>query len=95
MATADVFRSKRRYLFAKSLKARLEGNEVYLAWDSKRKTMPGTSLPATFPARAALDASGYWALEDLQGASTQELVSAGLTTSQAAAVMAEIGKPDV
>lgn len=93
MAEAAVFRTKRRYLFAKSLKSRIDQTDLHYTWDAERSGLPGTEFPSTYPARASLIAAGYWALEDLQGATIAELRSAGLSSIDAAAVFAEIGEP--
>lgn len=95
VAEADIFRTHRRYLTAKSRKSRRLGTDHYLALDSKRRLMPGTDIPTSFPSRAALDAAGYWAMEDLQGATTTELKNAGLSSPEAAAVLAALEVTDV
>jgi len=90
---ADVFGTHRRYLFAKSLKARLNNDLICETWDAIRKGMTGTPIAATFPAASALEASGYWAMEDLQGATVAELQSAGLNAADAQAVYAQLEHP--
>jgi hypothetical protein len=62
-----------------------------LLWDGKRRQVAGASIPTTFPARTQLLAAGYLVLEELQGANEEELTSAGLSATQAAAVVAAIG----
>ena len=60
-------------------------------WDTKRRLIAGTSIPTGFPARAQLLAAGYLVTEELDGSDTTELTTAGLTSQQAAAVLAAIG----
>lgn len=60
-------------------------------WDSKRRSISGTSIPTGFPARTELLAAGYLVTEELDGSDTIELTAAGLTSTQAAAVLAAIG----
>lgn len=66
-------------------------NDIESVWDAKRSLIAGSAVPVGFPARAQLLAAGYLALEELQGANTTELTRAGLTSQQAAAVLAAIG----
>jgi hypothetical protein len=62
-----------------------------LLWDGKRRLITGVSIPTTFPARTQLLAAGYLVLDELQGADEPELTNAGLSATQAAAVVAAIG----
>ena len=78
----------RRYAFLRYAYFYRINDNMYLAWDGKRRLEPGTAIPTTFPARAALTAAGYLVLEEIEGADTDELTRAGLSTSQAAAVLA-------
>ena len=87
---ADVG-SHRRYCFLKLKRA--ERDEAYAlanAWDGKRRGLPGTALPTTFPALTELGAAGYLVLEEVQGADASELTQAGLSSPQAAAVLAAL-----
>lgn len=78
----------RRYCYAKyRYWLPLDYNQA-LAWDGKRRTIAGTDIPASFPARSALLAAGYLVLEEIEGANSTELIDAGLTAPQAAAVLA-------
>lgn len=88
MAEADSIKTHRRYCFAKYAYYRQRNNLRYLAWDAKRRTLSGTSIPADFPALAALTDAGYLALEEIDGATQSELTAAGLSITQAAAVLA-------
>ena len=57
-------------------------------WRAKQEAEPGTPLPATFPALAALSAVGYTTAEDVRGADELELRKAGLSINDARAVVA-------
>lgn len=81
----------RRYLFLKFARAVQYNDDIESVWDAKRRAIAGTSLPASFPARDKLVAAGYLVTEELAGANATELRRAGLTNSQAAAVLAAIG----
>jgi hypothetical protein len=59
-----------------------EGPET--AWRALRLELPGTTLPATFPSRAALLTAGVLAVEEVLGAGLDELRSYGLGARQAA-----------
>lgn len=80
----------RRYCFLKFAYYTRIGDDHRLEWDGKRKTIAGTDIPASFPARSALLAGGYLVLEELEGTDSTELTRAGLSTSQAAAVLAAL-----
>ncbi len=54
------------------------------AWRALRLELPGTSLPADFPSRAALITAGVLAVEEVVGAGLDELRSYGLGAQQAA-----------
>lgn len=69
---------------------RLQGDNEAV-WDAKRRAISGRSIPASFPARTQLLAAGYLVTEELTGSDTTELTAAGLSSSQAAAVLAAIG----
>jgi hypothetical protein len=60
-------------------------------WDAKRREIAGTQFPADFPARSLLISCGYLVREEVEGATDLELRRAGLSRSQAAAVVAAIG----
>ena len=60
------------------------------AWYGRRAELPGTELPADFPARAVVLAAGYAALEDLDDVTVDELVRRGLRRRQARAVVAAL-----
>ena len=78
----------RRYLFLKYRRDALDNEPNYVVWDAKRRTVAGTDLPTTQPARAALIAAGYLVTEEVTGATAKELTESGLTATEAAAVVA-------
>jgi hypothetical protein len=80
----------RRYCFLKYAHYLRIDDDQYVQWDSKRRTISGIDIPSTFPARTALLAGGYLVLEELEGTDSTELTKAGLSVSQAAAVLAAL-----
>lgn len=84
-------RSRRRYLYLEYKRAFARSDEMESVWNGKRKACEGTTIPDAFPCRAQLLAAGYLALEEIRGADTNELSRAGLSSAQAAAVIAAIG----
>lgn len=56
-------------------------------WRAKQEAQPGTTLPATFPALTALATAGYTTVEDLDGATEDELITAGLSSHDARSVI--------
>lgn len=91
MASAERCKTHRRYLFAKSRALRAQGEEAVAdALDAKRRSEPGTEIPAAFPSRSAVLGAGYLVLEELDGETQSELESSGLTPSQAALVLAAL-----
>lgn len=87
MAECD---NHRRYAFLNMLAAVDNGSPVSVAWDGIRKGEPGTELPQNLPARGALIAAGYLVVEEIDGADEDELTGAGLSSHQAAAVIAAV-----
>lgn len=87
------FKTKRRFFCLKRIAARADGDPLEGAWRHHQEQESGTALAATFPSRAALAAAGYSTQEDLDGADAAELrKNAGLSTQQAAAVLAGLAK---
>lgn len=82
----------RRYWLLKSRACAARGEEgLALAFLSKHRDAPGTALPDDFPSRPALVAAGYTVLEDLQGATVEELVEdAMLSRRDAELVLAAV-----
>jgi hypothetical protein len=85
-----IERARRAYLLKGQIARRLGDSGMASAWFGKQIEQPGTALAVDFPHKAALEAQGYRAVEDLDGATTEELQAAGLTSAQAAAVLAAI-----
>lgn len=86
------FASLRRYHLSRMWAAQQIGDcAIASLLRTKQLAEPGTALPATFPQKAKLEAAGYVADTDLVGADECELrEQAGLTASQAAAVLAAL-----
>lgn len=78
----------RRYATLK-IAAHVAAHEGGLAavWRAKRAEHHGSALPADLPT-AALSCAGYEALEDLEGATSEELLRAGLPFADAEIVLA-------
>jgi hypothetical protein len=90
VTTRSTIVSTRRYYLLKAQAADRDGGFA-TTWWGKQEAESGTSLPDTFPSRAALIAAHYSTIEDLTGAGTQELVTeAHLTIRQADAVIAAV-----
>ena len=81
-------KSYRRYCLGKRQERAAEGDDNDAVWKAKQEAEPGTALAATFPALSKLATAGYSTDTDLDGADEAELVRAGLTTREAAAVLA-------
>ena len=77
--------SARRYRFLRERAAERDGEDgAQAVFRSLRLATTGTSLPATFPSRAALITAGVLAVEEVVGAGLDELRSYGLGAQQAA-----------
>jgi hypothetical protein len=85
------FDNHRRYCFLRMKAALRIQDDNEAVWDAKRRIISGTSIPTGFPARTQLLVAGYLVTEELDGSDTTELTTAGLTSQQAAAVLAAIG----
>lgn len=79
---------RRYYLLKRRLALGFGDVELAGAWRAKQEAITWPALPADFPARAQLVAAGYTTVRDLDGADSDELVSLGLSQSDAAAVLA-------
>jgi hypothetical protein len=77
----------RRYYLARYRHLKSINDDRWREWEGKHLEMPGTSLADDFPHITALASLGYVALEDFDGATTNELVEAGLTQAAAVAVI--------
>ena len=84
------FITARRFYLSKRIAARLIGELALSAtWHHHQDQQPHTLLPADFPAKAKLESAGYTAIEDLEGASVEELLDwASLSTHEAEAALA-------
>lgn len=78
----------RRYYLLNRFAARDARDLLESQWRAEQLAQPGTPLPAGFPSKAALEAVGYVAVEDLDGAECPELrEEVGLNERQAQAVV--------
>ena len=79
-----------RRFYLRKRRAALALGDAHLAgvWRAKQEALAWPALPTGFPARAALAAAGYATVRDLDGATTDELTDLGLSTRDAAAVLA-------
>lgn len=84
--------SVRRYYLLKAFSARdREERTIEGVWRAKQAEIAGTSLAADFPARAKLVAAGYSTVEDLRGATADELRKrASLSRREAAVALATL-----
>lgn len=90
-ATQTSINSVRRFYLLKRLRARAIGDKgLEGVFRQKQEAESGTDLAATFPAHDLLEAAGYSTEEDLDGADTDELVSAGIPYHDAAAALAAL-----
>lgn len=80
----------RRYYLAKRQEAKRWGDPLEAVWLAKQIEQPGTALAVDFPSLSKLADAGYVAVEDVDGATSEELQQAGLSSGEAAAVLAAI-----
>ena len=81
--------STRRYYLLKRLFLRRNCLEEDV-WVGKQQAEPGVALPPEYPSLARLTELGYSTVEDLNGATSDELLDQGLTKREAAAVLAAL-----
>ncbi len=81
---------RRFYLLKRLEAARLGEESLESVWMSKQLAEAGTALAATFPSVTTLASAGYVAVEDVDGATVEELQLAGLSTREADAVLAAL-----
>jgi hypothetical protein len=89
----SVFASPRRYYLARAHEAIGAGERgLESAWLAKQAATSGTTLPASVPYQSELAAlrPPYTTIEDLTGASIDELVLVGLARPKASAVVTAI-----
>lgn len=85
---SDTVTPARRYYLLKRFAARDAGEPLESTWRAEQLAQPGTPFPDGFPSKAALEAVGYMAAEDLDGAGCDELrENAGLNERQAQAAI--------
>lgn len=89
---ASVKTPRRFYLLKRQEAAALCDKGLELVWHGKQLAEPGTALPASFPFIAELEAAGYVAVEDLDGADACEVESIGLTAPETDLVMAALAE---
>jgi hypothetical protein len=83
--------SPRRYYLLKSFASRVIGEQLEHNWRALQESIPGTDLPEGFPSKSLLEAAGYKALEDIDGADSVELKEeVCLSAHQADAVIAAV-----
>lgn len=81
----------RRYYLLKRLAATQRKDDVMAgAWQAKQEAEPAAQLASGFPFRSRLVAVGYSAVEDLDGATTEELQQSGFTPREADAVLSAL-----
>lgn len=68
-----------------------QDDDLAAVWRAKQEALTGQDLPDDFIHRAALVAAGYSTVEDIDGASADELVKrAGLSRREGLAVLTQI-----
>lgn len=84
------FPTLRRFYLKKRIMSRRAGELALSAvWHSRQEEQTSDALPSDFPAKTALEAAGYTAVGDLEGAAADELMDwASLTSRDAQAVVA-------
>jgi len=81
----------RRFYLLKRLAAAQQGDEsLESLWAGKQLAESGTALGSDYPSVTTLAAAGYVAVEDVDGATVEELQLAGLSTREADAVLAAL-----
>lgn len=82
--------SARRFYLSRRRRALEEDDPNAAVWQAKQEAEPGTALAPTFPALDELEAAGYTTVEDLTGATEDELLRAGLSLTNARAALAAL-----
>jgi len=89
--TFGEIKRPRRYYLAKRLhnERLVDGLQAY--WRAAQEACAGDDLPTTFPSRSKLVAAGYSTIEDIDGATADELRdTVGLSRPEADQVIAGI-----
>lgn len=90
-----VFSARRYYLLKAQFYAQTtEGMGMACAYWGKQQAVSGTPLPSNTPALSALAVQHYTTIEDMTGATVDELVRQGLTRQQANAALQFLAIPD-
>lgn len=89
-ASQGVTNARRHRLLKSRVAAAIGDRALAATWLGKHDAMPGRPLPDGFPARAALEAAHYTAIEDLDGASADELAEVGIPRADAHAAIAAV-----
>lgn len=84
---AEVRNLRRFYLLKRCAADERDEEDAGEIWRGKQEEQPATPLPADFYLLSALQARGYTAREDLDGADETELTNAGLSPRDAKAVL--------
>lgn len=78
----------RRYYRLRAEALRQQAAEAVAAvYEAKAEAQPGTQFPDNFPLRDRLIAAGYSVVEELRGATADELVAKGFTRRQAERIL--------
>lgn len=86
---SEIRRPRRYYLLKRLAAHSFQDYGLESAWRAKQEEQPGTPFPADFPSKALLEAGGYYAAEDVDGADCRELRDhAGMNELQAQAAIA-------
>lgn len=94
-AQQGVVTTRRYYLLKAQFYAQTtEGMGMACAYLGKQAAVAGTPLPPDTPALSALAAAHYTTIEDMTGATVDELVGQGLTRQQATAALQALAIPD-
>lgn len=90
-----VVSARRYYLLKAQFYAQsTEGMGMACTYWGKQQEVAGTPLPAATPALSALATAHYTTIEDMTGATLEELVRQGLTRQQASAALQFLAIPD-
>lgn len=82
----------RRYYLLKAQVDERDGGELFDVWRAKHDAYPARLIPDDFPYQAELAALRYTAWDDIDGATVEELIEAGLARRIARAVIALRGE---
>lgn len=86
----DIKTARRFYLLMSRAAAALSVPATGPVWRANQIAQPGVALPSDFPSLEKLNDRGYFAVEDLDGASVDELTNVGLSRDQANQIFAAL-----